>query len=91
MGDPIEPFQIEHLIDEIWADDRLQERYNFVDYHFERDGNYCRARSYADDFRSVVLFGPFLERHRLESVHNPGFEADVTRYLERRFAELRRR
>jgi len=89
--DRITPAQIEHSIDEIWVGDRLGERYNFLDYHFERGGHYCRARSYADDFGSVVLYGPFPERHSIEHIDSPDFERDVVDYLERRFPDVSRR
>lgn len=39
--DPITPVGIDHSVDEIWADDKrkvLEQRYNFLDYHFEKDG-----------------------------------------------------
>ena len=37
--DPITPCEIEHKVDEIWHDGRLEQHYNFLDYHFERDGH----------------------------------------------------
>jgi len=30
--DPIAPTQIEHCVDEVWIDDQLEQRYNFLDY-----------------------------------------------------------
>lgn len=87
-ADAIEPVQIEHSIDEIWDSDRLEQRYNFLDYHFERDGCYCRARSYADEFHSVALFGPFERRGSIRKVSSPDFERDVLLYLERRFRKV---
>jgi len=89
-GDPILPVQIDHAIEEIWNDGRLEQYYNFLDYHFECDGAYCRARSYADDFREVVLFGPFERRTSIKKVSRPDFEGDVYCYLERRFLKVTR-
>lgn len=90
-ADPIEPVQIEHSVDEVWDGDRLEQRYNFLDYHFERDCAYCRARSYVDDFQVVTLFGVFDARGSILKTSNPGFERDVILYLERRFPNVRRR
>jgi hypothetical protein len=89
--DSIQPVRIEHSIDEVWRGDQLEQYYNFLDYHFERDGAYCRARSYADDFRDVVLYGPFEEQGSIRKVNSPDFERDVLRYLERRFLKVSRR
>ena len=89
-ADPIQPVQIEHSIDEIWRGEQLEQYYNFLDYHFERDGAYCRARSYADEFQEVVLYGPFEARKSIRPVSSSGFERDVLTYLGRRFAKVSR-
>ena len=86
--DPIQPVRIEHSIDEVWRGERLDQHYNFLVYHFERDGAYCSARSYADDFRKVVMFGPFEDNRAIRKVISPDFERDVLLYLERRFPEV---
>ncbi len=88
--DAITPCEIEHKVDEIWHDGQLQQYYNFLDYHFERDGSYSRARSYADDFREVTLFGPFEGRASTRIVCRPDFERDILTYLERRFLKVSR-
>ncbi len=88
--DAIMPTQIEHLIDEIWVDGRLEQYYNFLDYHFEAEGAYCRARAYVDDFREITLFGPFEKRGSIAAVVAPDFAADVGSYLERPFLQIRR-
>lgn len=84
-NDPIEPVAIEHGIDEIWFEGRLQQYYNFFDCHFERDGAYCRARSYVDAMDKVVLHGPFAARGALRRVENADFERAVHAYLNRRY------
>ena len=91
QADPIEPVQIEHAVDEVWDGDRLEQRYSFLDYHFERDHAYCRARSYADDFQIVTLFSSFDARGSIRKTSNPDFERDVMLYLERRFPNVCRR
>jgi hypothetical protein len=88
--DAIEPVQIEHIFDEVWSSNELQQRYNFLDYHFERDGAYCRARSYSDQFQCVALFGPFNGRDSTRKVRSPHLEHDVMLYLNRRFNEVSR-
>jgi hypothetical protein len=91
--DRITPVGIDHRIDEIWADQpggRLMERYNYLDYHFERDGQYCRARTYVDEPNLITLFGPFVARGSIARVEAPEFEADVSAYLARRFRSLNR-
>jgi hypothetical protein len=86
--DRIQPVRIEHLIDEVWNDGQLEQYYNFLVYQFERDGAYCHARSYADDFRDVTVYGPFEGQHSIEKVSRPDFENDVVRYLQRRFLNV---
>ena len=92
-ADPIRPVGIDHQVDEIWADrpgGRLEQRYNFLDYHFEREGMYCRARAYMDEPSSVTLFGPFAGRGSIARVEAAGFETDVLAYLARRFRSQKR-
>ncbi|CAN5534817.1 hypothetical protein BH11PSE4_BH11PSE4_44450 [soil metagenome] len=89
--DAITPSTIEHKVEEIWHDGQLQQYYNFLDYHFECDGAYFRARSYADNFREVALFGPFEGKTSIREVQRPDFERDVLSYLERRFLKVSQR
>jgi hypothetical protein len=92
-GDPIAPTGIEHNVEELWADEEnliLEQRYNYLDYHFERGGRYCRARAYADAPQAITLFGPFVARGSLQRVNDPDLEQDVLGYLNRRFAEVKR-
>lgn len=90
--DPITPVGIDHSVDEIWADDKrkvLEQRYNFLDYHFEKDGLYCRARAYLDEPKTVTLYGPFVGRGSIERVVDAEFADAVTTYLQRRFRKLK--
>jgi len=92
-ADPISPVSIDHHVDEVWADKRggtLREIYNFIDYHFEREGRYCRARMYLDDPSSVTVYGPFSARDSLSLVDDHQLEADVLGYLGRRFGDVKR-
>ena len=91
VTDPIEPTQIKHVVDEVWNGDRLEQRYNYLDYRFERDGVHCRARSYADDFGEVTLFGPFHGPDGTRTTSDPSLERDVRAYFSRRFLKVSRR
>lgn len=91
--DLIAPSQIEHHVDEIWGgkgDDKLEQYYNYIDYHFERDGAYLRGRTYVDDIRVVTLYGPFEKRGSIRKVVAPAAEAAVLAYLSRRFRQVKR-
>ena len=86
--DPIQPVGIDHHVDVIWADEArtsLEQVYNYLDYHFERGGRYCRARSYRDEPDEVTLFGPFKWRGSTDRVEDSVFFDDVSAYLKRRF------
>jgi len=89
--DLIVPTQIEHSIDEIWADGRLEQSYNFLDYHFEQAGAYLRARAYLHRIQRVTLYGPFERRGSLMGVVAPEFKAAAVAYLSRRFQEVKHR
>jgi hypothetical protein len=88
--DPIEPIRIEHAVDEVWEGEQLLQRYNFLDYYFERDGAHCRARAYADDFQDAALFGPSDSQGGIRNIVAPDFERDVLLYLQRRFPTISR-
>lgn len=88
--DPIIPVEIEHCVDEIWDGTSLEQRYNYLDYHFELGGAYCRARAYIDDMDTVTLFGPFDQRGSLSKIDRPDFERAATIYLKRRFPAVKR-
>ena len=88
QDDVITPVQIEHSIDEIWDGDELQQYYNFLDYHFERNGAYLRARVYLEDTRTATLFGPFESRQSIKAVAAPDVLEAVEAYLGRRFSKV---
>jgi hypothetical protein len=88
--DPITPANIEHSIDEVWNGEKLEQRYNFLDYHFEIGGAYLRARAYVDEMHEVTLAGPFEREGSIQRVDAPEAEKAVLLYLRRRFPEVHR-
>jgi hypothetical protein len=92
--DVVVPTEIEHKIEEIWGGekaDQLEQRYNFIDYHFELDGVYLGARAYLDDIEVAVMFGPFERRDSIKKVDTPKAKDAVLAYLRRRFRTVRQR
>jgi hypothetical protein len=90
-ADSITPTEIEHSIDEVWIGGELQQRYNFLDYHFTQSGAYLRARAYLDQMDRVALFGPFEGRQILEPAVAPEALNAVLDYLHRRYRRVERR
>jgi hypothetical protein len=91
-SDPIRPVAIDHQVEELWADGQrkvLEQRYNYLVYHFEHDGKYCRARTYIEDIGSVTLFGPYARRDLTGPIHDAEFTDKVTAYLQRRFRHVK--
>ncbi|MEW6435851.1 MAG: hypothetical protein AB1508_01620 [Pseudomonadota bacterium] len=91
--DQVTPTSIEHKIDDVYggADgQRLEQRYNFLDYHFELNGAYLRARAYLDEIQNVTLFGPFESRDNLRKIAAPEAERAVVAYLARRYSRVAR-
>lgn len=86
--DPIQPVKITHSVDEVIDNGALQQRYDFLDYEFERDGAIARARVYTDAIGTVSVFGPFADRRTLAAVQAPAFMDDVLAYLKRRFRRV---
>jgi len=92
-GDPVTPTSIEHKIDDVYggADGKqLEQTYNFLDYHFELNGAYLRARAYLDEMQNVTLFGPFEGRGNLRKISAPEVETAVIAYLARRYSKVGR-
>jgi len=89
--DPITPSQIEHSVDEVWDGERLEERYNYLDYHFEEPGAYVRARVYFDDAQTATLFGPFEKRGSIARVTSHSMLDAALVYLQRRYPNVQRR
>jgi hypothetical protein len=92
--DVVVPTEIEHRIEEIRGgenDDQIEQRYNFIDYHFDLAGVYLRARAYLDDMAVAVVFGPFEGRDSIRKVDAPNTEEAVLAYLRRRFRTVQQR
>jgi len=91
--DPVKPSLIEHRIENVYggADGKqLEQSYNFLDYHFELNGAYLRARAYLDEMQNVTLFGPFEGRGNLRKISAPEVETAVIAYLARRYSKVGR-
>ena len=87
-SDVISPALIDHNVDEVFAAGALQESFNFLDYHFEKDGRYMQARAYLDDIETVVIFGPYESDENPTPVADDAFRNDVVAYLKRRFSRI---
>jgi hypothetical protein len=85
--DPIHPTAIEHRCEEIVSGGKLEQRYNYIVYHFECGGVYFWARTYLDDIRTVSLHGP-LESRATRRPTGGSFDEAVLAYLKRRFANV---
>ena len=88
IDDAIRPTTIRHQVDEIIVDGELRQRYNYIEYEFEKDGAYCRARSYVDQIGEAAIFGPFAGKNDLRPVSASNFRDDVLDYLKRRFDHI---
>ena len=86
--DPIAPVEITHSVDEIVVDGQMQARYNYLAYHFEVEGDYCRARTYLNDIGTVSVYGPFAGRGSRDIVEAPQFFDYVMSFLKRRFLRI---
>jgi len=80
--DVVVPTEIEHKVEQ------LEQRYNFIDYHFTLDGVYLRARAYLDNIEVVTVFGPFERRGSIKHIDAPNAKNAVLAYLSRRFRTI---
>ncbi|UTW54813.1 hypothetical protein [Kordiimonas sp. SCSIO 12610] len=87
-SDIITPFKIEHNVDEIITNGKLEQYYNFIDYHFEKNGAFMLARTYLDDIKTITLDGPFSDANHYEEVDMPDLKENVIAYLRRRYSEI---
>jgi hypothetical protein len=88
--DPVLPSAIEHKCEEIFDGDQLDQKYNYLVYHFELSRCYFWAKAYLPDIESVALFGPFESRATMTLVEGSLDEA-VIAYLKRRFRTIQNR
>lgn len=82
--DPIRPVSITHSVDEIRNEGRIEQKYNFLDYRFERDGFTVMARAYLDEIDEVTLH---LDPPPT-GVEGERFVEDVMKYLGWRYASV---
>jgi hypothetical protein len=88
-GDDIRPIEIEHRCDEIFEGAGLQQRYNYIVYHFDCNGSYFWARAYTDDIGTVSVFGPFESRDKRNLISGPLDKAMLS-YFKRRFRKIQK-
>ena len=86
--DEIVPVRIVHDMEEIYQNGRVEQRYNFMDYHFEGEGAHIRARHYVSSRSKVTIYGPYASPESQETVVAPEFARKVRAYLDRRFAHV---
>lgn len=90
--DPIAPTLIEHRCEEIFIQGRLDERYNYLRYHFAAFGAHCWARSYLDDHQRVTIYGPFdgpmTGADPITPIDNHALVEAARSYLSRRYRQV---
>lgn len=85
--DDVTPSEIEHKCEETFDGEMLEQRYNYVVYHFDCDGSYSWARTYLDDIHTVSVFGPFDRRDTMKPVSG-SLDQALLSYLKRRFRKI---
>lgn len=88
--DTLAPARIEHHCEEIHADGELEQKYNYLVYHFEMHGRYIWARAYLDEIDQVSIFGPFDSEQTLNAVSDDAFEVLVMNYFKRRYEVIQK-
>ncbi|MCG8357798.1 MAG: hypothetical protein MI920_19715 [Kiloniellales bacterium] len=86
--DVIAPVEIKHQVDEILVAGRIDQYYNYLEYHFERLGLYCQARAYLDEIDTVSICGPFSDRSARELVESAELLDEVISYFKRRYVVI---
>lgn len=86
--DAIVPAFVEHNVDEFLGGGELLATYNYIDYHFEKDAHYMRARTFLDEVGLVVMFGPYESFEDLQPVSDNALREYVVSYLKRRFGRI---
>jgi hypothetical protein len=85
--DPVRPTEIEHKCEEVFVGSEVEQRYNYLVYHFDSESTYFWARAYLDDIMTVSLHGPFESRATMKPVSGLVDEA-LLFYLRRRFTNV---
>jgi hypothetical protein len=86
--DLVEPTAIEHRYDEISEGDGVEQRYNYIVYHFDCSNSYVWARTYLDEIDTLSVYGPFERRGSTQRMPEPLDDA-VLFYFKRRFRRIK--
>ncbi len=86
-SDSATPTEIEHKSEEMFDGDTLVQAYNYLVYHFERNGRYFWARSYTDEIDTVSAYGPFDGRGTKNQLSGSLDDAMLS-YFKRRFTRI---
>jgi hypothetical protein len=86
-SDDVTPSEIEHRCEEIFDGEALEQRYDYIVYHFECDDRYFWARAYTHEIDAVSVHGPFDRRDQMKKLAGPP-DAAVLAYLRRRFRKV---
>jgi hypothetical protein len=87
-GDDLKPTNIEHGCEEMFCGEVLEQKYNYILYHFDCRGGYFWARAYLDEIDTVSVHGPFENRETLKHISGALDEALLS-YLKRRFRRIK--
>jgi hypothetical protein len=89
--DAIEPIRIEHVCDELWFGERLGQRYNFLEYHFEDSRARIPARADLGQIEVATVYAAFLKNSDsgpYAEVEAPELRAGAIAYLRRRYLRI---
>jgi hypothetical protein len=85
--DNVKPTEIEHKCEEIFDGEALEQKYNYIVYHFNCNGTYFWARTYIDEIGTVSVHGPFESRDTMKLISGSLDEAMLS-YFRRRFRKI---
>ena len=88
VDDPIVPVSITHDVDVIVDGGVLEQHYNFIDYLFERDGVFSKARVYLDEESTAIVYDAYADSSMDVRVDAPELLADIAAYLKRRYNRI---
>jgi hypothetical protein len=85
--DNFRPTEIEHKCDEIFDGEALEQKYNYIVYHFDCKGTYFWARTYTDEIDTVSVYGPFESRDTMNRISG-SLDETMLSYFKRRFRKI---
>jgi hypothetical protein len=86
-SDRAKPTEIAHECAEIFDRDTLVQEYNYIVYHFDRDGRCFWARTYKEEIDTVFVYGPFDGRSTMNQLSGP-LDDVMLSYFKRRFGKI---